>query len=149
MGADSVLPFIENPGKWVVLLALTSNDGASDFQFQEMKDGRKLYESVIEKSMNWGTDESLMFVVGATMAKEIEKVRELAPNHFFLVPGVGAQGGKLEDVVKYGSNNECGLLVNSSRGIIYASNGVDFGKAAREEAFNIQKEMALYVEKFN
>ena len=149
MGSDSVLPFLENPGKWLVLLALTSNDGASDFQFQEMKDGRKLYESIIEKSMHWGTDESLMFVVGATKAKEIENVRKLAPNHFFLVPGVGAQGGKLEDVVKYGSNNECGLLVNSSRGIIYASNGVDFGQAARKEALNIQKEMALYVEKFN
>ena len=148
MGSDSILPFLENPGKWVVLLALTSNDGATDFQFQEMKNGQKLYESVIEKSMKYGA-ESLMFVVGATRAEEIEKVRKLAPNHFFLVPGVGAQGGKLEDVVKYGSNNECGLLVNSSRGIIYASSGLDFGQAARKEAFNIQKEMALYVEKFN
>ena len=143
------MPFLENPGKWLVLLALTSNDGASDFQFQEMKDGRKLYESIIEKSMNWGTDESLMFVVGATKAKELESVRKLAPNHFFLVPGVGAQGGKLEDVVKYGSNNECGLLVNSSRGIIYAGSGVDFGLAARKEALNIQKEMVLHGEKFN
>ena len=98
--------------------------------------------------MNWGTDESLMFVVGATKAKEIENVRKLAPNHFFLVPGVGAQGGSLEDVVKYGSNNECGLLVNSSRGIIYASNGVDFGQEARKEAFTIQKEMAIYIEQF-
>ena len=148
MGSDSILPFLENPGKWVVLLALTSNDGATDFQFQEMKNGQKLYESVIEKSMKYGA-ESLMFVVGATRAEEIEKVRKLAPNHFFLVPGVGAQGGKLEDVVKYGSNNECGLLVNSSRGIIYASNEVNFGQAAREAAFDLQKEMALYSEQFN
>ena len=98
--------------------------------------------------MNWGTDESLMFVVGATRAEEIERARKLVPNHFFLVPGVGAQGGSLDDVVKYGSNNECGLLVNSSRGIIYASNGIDFGEAAKKEARSIQNKMALYIEKF-
>ena len=148
MGSDSISPFLENPGKWIVLLALTSNDGSMDFQFQDLKDGRKLYESIVEKSMNWGTDESLMFVVGATRAEEIENVRKLAPNHFFLVPGVGAQGGSLEDVVEYGSNNQCGLLVNSSRGIIYASKGLDFGESAKKQALKIQNEMALYIEKY-
>ena len=148
MGSDSILPFLENTGKWIVLLALTSNDSSMDFQFQDLKDGRKLYESIVEKSMGWGTDESLMFVVGATRAEEIENVRKLAPNHFFLVPGVGAQGGSLEDVVEYGSNDQCGLLVNSSRGIIYASKGLDFGEAAKKQALKIQNEMALYIEKY-
>ncbi|MBU3660457.1 MAG: orotidine-5'-phosphate decarboxylase [Flavobacteriales bacterium] len=147
MGSDSVKPFLDFEGKWVILLALTSNQGSLDFQFTE-SEGTKLYEKVLKKSQEWGTDEQLMFVVGATRAEEIAKVRALAPNNFFLVPGVGAQGGSLEEVVKYGANDECGLLVNSSRGIIYASRGEDFAIAANGEALKIQSEMELHIQRF-
>ncbi len=147
MGSDSVKPFLDFEGKWVILLALTSNQGSLDFQFTE-SEGTKLYEKVLKKAQEWGTDEQLMFVVGATRAEEIAKVRALAPNNFFLVPGVGAQGGSLDEVVKYGANDECGLLVNSSRGIIYASRGEDFAMAANGEALKIQTEMELHIQRF-
>jgi len=147
MGSDSVKPFLEFEGKWVILLALTSNQGSMDFQFTE-SEGIKLYEKVLKKAQEWGTSEQLMFVVGATRAEEIAKVRALAPNNFFLVPGVGSQGGSLDDVVKYGANDECGLLVNSSRGIIYASRGEDFAIAANGEALKIQSEMELHIQRF-
>jgi orotidine-5'-phosphate decarboxylase len=147
MGSDSVKPFLDFEGKWVILLALTSNQGSFDFQFTE-SEGTKLYEKVLKKAQEWGTDEQLMFVVGATRAEEIAKVRALAPNNFFLVPGVGAQGGSLDEVVKYGANDECGLLVNSSRGIIYASRGEDFAIAANGEALKIQSEMELHIQRF-
>jgi orotidine-5'-phosphate decarboxylase len=147
MGSDSVKPFLDFEGKWLILLALTSNQGSLDFQFTE-SEGTKLYEKVLKKAQEWGTDEQLMFVVGATRAEEIAKVRALAPNNFFLVPGVGAQGGSLDEVVKYGANDECGLLVNSSRGIIYASRGEDFAIAANGEALKIQSEMELHIQRF-
>jgi len=147
MGSDSVKPFLDFEGKWVILLALTSNQGSLDFQFTE-SEGTKLYEKVLKKAQEWGTDEQLMFVVGATRAEEIAKVRALAPNNFFLVPGVGAQGGSLDEVVKYGANDECGLLVNSSRGIIYASRGEDFAIAANGEALKIQSDMELHIQRF-
>jgi len=142
MGEDSVTPFLEFDNKWVILLTLTSNKGALDFQFMTDLKGEKLYQKVLRKSSAWGTDENLMFVVGATRAEGIGEVRKLVPNHFFLVPGVGAQGGSLVDVANYGWNKDCGLLVNSSRGIIYASNGLDFAEKAREEAQKLQLEMA-------
>jgi orotidine-5'-phosphate decarboxylase len=147
MGSDSVQPFLEHENKWVILLALTSNKGAYDFQFKELE-GKKLYAEVIEKAKEWGTSEQLMFVVGATRAEEIAEVRKLAPDYFFLVPGVGAQGGSLEEVVKFGANSECGLLVNSSRGIIFAGNDLNFTEAAKKEALKIQSEMALYVQRY-
>ena len=142
MGEDSVTPFLEFDNKWVILLALTSNKGALDFQFMTDLEGEKLYQKVLRKSSAWGTDENLMYVVGATRAEGIGEVRKLVPNHFFLVPGVGAQGGSLVDVANYGWNKDCGLLVNSSRGIIYASNGLDFAEKAGIEAQKLQMEMA-------
>lgn len=142
MGEDSVTPFFEYPGKWVILLALTSNRGALDFQFITDGKNEELYKKVLRKSQEWGTDENLMYVVGATRAEGIAKVRKLAPNNFFLVPGVGAQGGSLEDVANYGWNDDCGLLVNSSRKIIYASNGEDFAMAAAAAAKELQQEMS-------
>jgi orotidine-5'-phosphate decarboxylase len=142
MGEDSVTPFLEFENKWVILLALTSNKGALDFQFMTDIKGEKLYQKVLRKSSAWGTDENLMYVVGATRAEGIGEVRKLVPNHFFLVPGVGAQGGSLIDVANYGWNKDCGLLVNSSRGIIYASNGLDFAEKAGVEAQKLQLEMA-------
>lgn len=141
MGEDSVSPFLAHPNKWVILLALTSNKGALDFQMIQDENGEALFKKVLRKSQEWGTPDNLMFVVGATRAEGIAEVRQLAPNHFFLVPGVGAQGGSLEDVVKYGWNTECGLLVNSSRGILYASNSTDFAEKAREAAATLQGEM--------
>lgn len=146
MGEDSVTPFLEFDSKWVILLALTSNKGAHDFQFIQDEDGEELYKKVLRRSCEWGTPENLMFVVGATRAEGIGEVRKLVPNHFFLVPGVGAQGGSLQDVAKYGWNEDCGLLVNSSRGIIYASGGLDFAEIAREEAQKIQVEMAAILD---
>jgi orotidine-5'-phosphate decarboxylase len=148
MGSDSVLPFTQFEGKWVVLLALTSNEGAKDFQLQKGENGF-LFEQVLRQSMEWASAEKMMFVVGATRAEDIAEVRKIAPDYFFLVPGVGAQGGSLEEVVKYGANDECGLLVNSSRGIIYASNGVDFAVSAKKEALKIQNQMALHVQRWN
>lgn len=142
MGEDSVTPFLAFENKWVILLALTSNKGALDFQMIQDENKEELYKKVLKKSSIWGTDENLMYVVGATRAEEIAEVRALVPNHFFLVPGVGAQGGSLQDVVQYGWNDNCGLLVNSSRGIIYASNALNFAEKAGEEAKKIQIEMA-------
>jgi orotidine-5'-phosphate decarboxylase len=141
MGEDSVTPFQEYEGKWVILLALTSNKGALDFQFMTDINGEELYKKVLRKSAKWGNDSNLMYVVGATRAEGIGEVRKLVPNHFFLVPGVGAQGGSLDDVANYGWNADCGLLVNASRSILYASNGTDFADKAGEEAQKLQQEM--------
>jgi orotidine-5'-phosphate decarboxylase len=148
MGKDSVSPFLEFENKWVILLALTSNAGSSDFQLIKDEAGKPLYQSVLEKSQEWGSPENLMYVVGATRGELIGEVRKLAPEHFFLVPGVGAQGGSLGDVAKFGMNSTCGLLVNSSRGIIYASSGKDFAQAARKEAQILQVEMKGLLEKY-
>lgn len=141
MGSDSVKPFLGFHGKWVVLLALTSNPGASDFQFETVSNGIPLYESVMRKAMEWAGPEELMFVCGATRASQFEHLRTISPDHFFLVPGVGAQGGDLRAISLAGLNSRCGLLVNSSRQIIYASASVDFAEAAREEALKVQREM--------
>ena len=140
MGEDSVTPFLQYEGKWVVLLALTSNKGAYDFQFFE-SEGMKLYEKVLEKSQDWGNARNMMYVVGATKAEMLAGIRRIVPDHFLLVPGVGAQGGSLEEVAKYGMNAHCGLIVNSSRGIIFADRTENFAVRAREEAFKLQKDM--------
>lgn len=141
MGEDSVKPFLYKD-KWVILLAHTSNPGSSDFQLMEsVVTGRKLYEEVILKSKTWTTPDQLMFVVGATQAEKMESIRALAPEHFFLVPGIGAQGGDLQMVSKYGMNKQCGLLVNAARSIIYASDGADFAKHAAVEAKKLRDEM--------
>ncbi len=142
MGEDSVKPFLEYEGKWVILLALTSNKGSQDFQLTEDKEGERLFEKVLKKSQEWGNDENMMYVVGATQGSMFEDIRKVAPNHFLLVPGVGAQGGSLQDVCKYGIIKDCGLLVNSSRGIIYASHGEDFAEVAAQKAKELQKQMA-------
>lgn len=142
MGEDSVTPFQAFKDKWVILLALTSNKGALDFQFTTDASGEELYKKVLKKSSKWGSEHNLMYVVGATRAEGIAEVRKIVPNHFFLVPGVGAQGGSLEDVAKYGWNADCGVLVNASRSIIYASNTPDFAADARKEAQKLQQEMA-------
>ena len=146
MGKDSVVPFLGFKDKWVILLALTSNDGASDFQLQNVIDSsgvskELLYETVIKTSMNWGDKENMMYVIGATKSEILESIRKIIPDHFLLVPGIGTQGGSLEDVWKYGSNDDCGLLVNASRSIIYAGNSNDFAEKAREEALKIQQQM--------
>jgi orotidine-5'-phosphate decarboxylase len=144
MGVDSVTPFLEFKDKWVILLALTSNKGSLDFQFSIDKEtGKKLFETVVEKSSEWGSPEKMMYVVGATHVDTIGEVRKIVPNHFFLVPGVGAQGGSLLDVADYGWTDDCGVLVNSSRGIIYADNTEDFDKVARAEAQILQQKMRL------
>ena len=143
MGEDSVTPFLGYEGKWVILLALTSNKGSHDFQLMEDKDGERLFEKVLKTSQQWGNDENMMYVVGATQGRMFEDIRKIVPNHFLLVPGVGAQGGSLEEVCKYGMiPGEIGLLVNSSRGIIYASNGADFAEVAAEKAKELQEQMA-------
>ena len=143
MGEDSVTPFTVYEGKWVILLALTSNKGAFDFQFIEDKEsGKHFFEKVLETSRKWGNDNNMMYVVGATKADMLESIRAIVPDAFLLVPGVGAQGGSLSEVCKYGLTKECGLLVNSSRGIIYASNGEDFAERAAEEARKLQQQMA-------
>ncbi len=150
MGEDSVKPFMTYPEKWVILLALTSNQGAADFQFIENKEtGDKLFETVLKTSQNWGTEENLMYVVGATKAEKLKEIREIVPNHFLLVPGVGAQGGSLQDVAHNGLNEKCGLLVNSSRGIIYASSDVDFADEARNAAKKVQQEMEALLAEAN
>ena len=142
MGEDSITPFLTYEGKWVTLLALTSNKGAFDFQFtKDVETGERLFEKVLRTSLEWGTDENMMYVVGATKAEMLTNIRAIVPEHFLLVPGVGAQGGSLEEVAKYGLNSTCGLLVNSSRQIIYASSEVDFAKAARLEAEKVEAEM--------
>lgn len=147
MGEDSVKPFLEYEGKWVILLALTSNKGSHDFQLFEDKEGVRLFERVLTKSQKWGTTENLMFVVGATQGSLFADIRKLAPNSFLLVPGVGAQGGSLQEVCKYGMNKDCGLLVNSSRGIIYASVDENFAEIAGEKAKELQQEMAIELDR--
>jgi orotidine-5'-phosphate decarboxylase len=149
MGEDSVKPFLAFKDKWVILLAHTSNPGASDFQLIESKvTGRKLYEEVILKSSEWGSPDQLMYVVGATQTDKIESIRNLIPDYFFLVPGIGAQGGDLEQVSKYGMNRQCGLLVNSARAIIYASSERDFAAVAGSEAKKVQEEMERYLQQY-
>lgn len=145
MGADSVLPFLEFKNKWVILLALTSNKGSEDFQFSKLAEGERLFEKVLETSKQWGNDENLMYVVGATQAESLTEIRKIIPDSFLLIPGVGAQGGSLAEVSKYGLNKDCGLLVNSSRAIIFASSGKDFAERAAEEARKVQQEMATYL----
>ena len=140
MGEDSVTPFLQYEGKWVILLALTSNKGAFDFQFFDCE-GEKLYEKVLKKSQDWGNAEKIMYVVGATKAEMLEGIRKIVPDHFLLVPGVGAQGGSLEEVARYGMNAHCGLIVNSSRGIIFADKTEHFAVRAGEEARKLQKDM--------
>lgn len=149
MGSDSVTPFLGYEGKWVILLALTSNPGSHDFQLIEDKDGKCLFEQVLDKSQQWAGRDAMMYVVGATQGSMFAKIREHAPEHFLLVPGVGAQGGSLEEVCKYGMTPDCGLIVNSSRGIIFASSGEDFAEAAGREAEKLASQMALMLEKFN
>ncbi len=143
MGEDSVTPFLEYEGKWVILLALTSNKGSHDFQLMEDANGERLFEKVLRKSQEWGNTDNMMYVVGATQGKMFEDIRRVAPNHFLLVPGVGAQGGSLQEVCRYGMTKECGLLVNSSRGIIYADNTELFAEVAGNKARELQQEMAL------
>ncbi|MBF1571495.1 MAG: orotidine-5'-phosphate decarboxylase [Prevotella sp.] len=142
MGEDSVKPFLGYPEKWVIVLALTSNPGSKDFQFASLTTGQRLFEKVLETSRTWGSDEHMMYVVGATQGKLFEDIRRVVPHHFLLVPGVGAQGGSLQEVCKYGMTKDCGLLVNSSRGILYASTGQDFAEAAAAAAQQLQQEMA-------
>lgn len=144
MGEDSVTPFLTYSDKWVILLALTSNKGADDFQYHN-EDGIRLFERVLSQSRKWGSVNNLMYVVGATRAGMLEEIRKIVPDHFLLVPGVGAQGGSLREVAKYGMNNGCGLLVNSSRGIIFADTSENFDKVAAEKAREIQQEMELYL----
>jgi orotidine-5'-phosphate decarboxylase len=142
MGEDSVKPFMTYLDKWVILLALTSNKGATDFQYlKDETTGLQLFESVLKTSQKWGSADQMMYVVGATKAEKLEEIRELVPSHFLLVPGVGAQGGSLHEVAKYGMNDQCGLLVNSSRAIIYASADADFAEKAREAAVDVQLDM--------
>ncbi|MGE0089842.1 MAG: orotidine-5'-phosphate decarboxylase [Bacteroidales bacterium] len=142
MGKDSISPFLETDGKWAIVLALTSNEGAFDFQLLGLKDSDSpLFETVLSKSKHWGSKENMMYVVGATKAESFKKIREIVPDHFLLVPGVGAQGGDLEQVAKYGMNKSCGLLVNSSRAIIFADNTEHFDKVAAEKAIEMQLQM--------
>ncbi len=141
MGEDSVTPFLQFEGKWVIVLALTSNGGSADFQLTENDGGLRLFEQVISKVNTWGTIENTMYVVGATRGEAFAQVRKYAPDHFLLVPGVGAQGGSLSEVCRYGMTPDCGLLVNATRSVIYASDGYDFAEKAREEALSLQKEM--------
>ncbi|MGI6573002.1 MAG: orotidine-5'-phosphate decarboxylase [Fermentimonas sp.] len=148
MGEDSVKPFLNQPGRWVVLLALTSNKGSLDFQLTADANGERLFEKVLRVSQEWASSEQMMYVVGATQGKRFEEVRKIAPQHFLLVPGVGAQGGSLEEVCRYGMNRECGLLVNSSRAIIYADQGEGFALAAAKEANRLQKEMKAMLQKY-
>lgn len=144
MGSDSVEPFLEFKNKWVILLGVTSNQGGKDFQFLE-SEGKPLYEHVLEKSSKWGSSDNMMYVVGATRPEYLQNIRRVVPDHFLLVPGVGAQGGDLDEVCKHGLNDHCGLLINSTRGIIYASNGEDFAEAAQKEAKKLQQQMAAYL----
>ena len=143
MGEDSVTPFLGYAGKWIILLALTSNKGSHDFQLTEDKDGLRLFEKVLTKSQQWGNSNNMMYVVGATQGSMFADIRKYAPDHFLLVPGVGAQGGSLQEVCRYGMTKDCGLLVNSSRGIIYASSDTDFAEAAADKAKELQTQMAI------
>lgn len=148
MGEDSVKPFLDFPNKWVILLALTSNAGGKDFQNLHLDSGEEVYERVLRKSQEWGSSEEMMYVVGATKAEALDNIRKIVPDHFLLVPGVGAQGGSLQEVSEYGMNRQCGLLVNSSRGIIYADTSEAFATTAGEKAKELQQEMAQYLEKY-
>ena len=148
MGNDSVSPFLEFSNKWVILLAATSNVGGLDFQYKKIEGGKRVFEEVLEKSLEWGNEGNLMYVVGATRAEMLSDVRAIVPNAFLLVPGVGAQGGSLEEVVKYGMNDTCGLLVNSSRGIIYAGSGNDFASVAGKKSKELQSQMAVQLKEF-
>lgn len=147
MGEDSVKPFLQFPGKFVILLALTSNPSAVDFQYFSSKEDKKLFAEVIEKSKNWGNPENMMYVVGATKASMLVPIRRQVPNNFLLVPGVGAQGGSLEEVAKYGMTDNCGLLVNASRSIIFASSDSDFAEKASIEARDLQQQMSVLLSK--
>jgi orotidine-5'-phosphate decarboxylase len=147
MGSDSVKPFLEFENKWVILLALTSNPGSSDFQRLHMNNS-PLFEEVLKTSQTWAGPDRMMYVVGATQAAEFEKIRTIAPEHFLLVPGVGAQGGNLEEVSRFGMNSSCGLLVNASRSIIYAGDGLDFAQKAKQEASALQQEMEKYLDQY-
>lgn len=147
MGSDSVVPFLDIPEKWSIVLALTSNPGSKDFQNFRNESGVELFEYVLDRVKEWGTPDNTMFVVGATRGEAFTKVRQRVPDHFLLVPGVGAQGGSLQEVCQYGMNKDCGLLVNSTRGIIYASDGKDFAERAREEALKLQQEMQIELER--
>ena len=144
MGEDSVTPFLSYPQKWAVILALTSNKGADDFQYHSDK-GQRLFERVLSISQRWGTTDNIMYVVGATRAEMLKDIRKIVPDHFLLVPGVGAQGGSLAEVAKYGMNSQCGLLVNSSRGIIYADSSENFAVIAGNKAREMQEEMSVYL----
>lgn len=149
MGEDSVLPFLSYNNKWVILLALTSNPGAADFQFSiDNSTNLRLFELVIKKSLSWGNKENIMYVIGATKADMLSGIRKIIPDHFLLIPGIGAQGGNLGEVAKYGLNSQCGLIVNSSRNIIYADNTEKFSTIAGERAFEIQKEMEALLEQY-
>ena len=147
MGEDSVSPFLEYDGKWVILLALTSNKGSHDFQLMQDANGERLFEKVLRISQQWGNKDNMMYVVGATQGQMFEDIRKIVPDHFLLVPGVGAQGGSLQEVCKYGMTKDCGLLVNSSRGIIFASNGKDFADVAAQKAKELQEQMAVELAK--
>jgi orotidine-5'-phosphate decarboxylase len=146
MGADSVKPFLKFENKWAIVLALTSNEGSKDFQFLPVAEETMLFERVIQTVSGWGTNDNIMFVVGATRGESFLTIRKHAPDHFLLVPGVGAQGGNLQDVCQYGMNKDCGLLINSSRAVIYASSGKDFAEAAAAEARKVQNEMKRILE---
>ena len=146
MGLDSVKPFLEFENKWVILLALTSNPSSSDFQNIKTQSGKQLFEEVIEKSSKWGTDSNMMYVVGATRASSFNQIRKIIPNHFLLVPGVGVQGGDLQEISQHAMTSDCGLLVNSSRSIIYAGHGIDFAEKARNEAKGLQSKMSSLLE---
>lgn len=147
MGYDSIKPFLEYKDKWAILLALTSNNGSHDFQMADMANGsEKLFEKVLEVSKTWAESDKMMYVIGATHPEEFLKVRKIVPDNFLLVPGIGAQGGSLADVVRYGANDAVGLLVNASRSILYASSGTDFAEAARMEAIKIRNEMSVFVD---
>jgi len=144
MGNDSVTPFFEFENRWVILLALTSNEGALDFQFIKTEiSHQQLWQKVVSKAVSWGNATNMMFVVGATRPEMFKEIRKIAPDHFYLVPGVGAQGGSVAQVAQYGMIKDCGLLINSSRGIIYAGSGIEFQKEVRKAAQSVQQEMAL------
>jgi len=147
MGYDSIKPFLEYAEKWAILLALTSNNGCQDFQMLDLTNGsEKLFEKVLKVSKTWAEPDKMMYVIGATHPEAFVKVRKIVPDHFLLVPGIGAQGGSLAEVVRYGANDEVGLLVNASRSILYASSGTDFAEAARKEALKIRDEMSVFVD---
>lgn len=147
MGEDSVTPFLQYENKWVILLALTSNKGSADFQLSQDAEGERLFEKVLRRSQQWASEEKMMYVVGATQGRLFEDIRRIVPNHFLLVPGVGAQGGSLEEVCRYGMTRDCGLLVNSSRGIIYADTTERFAEVAAEKAHELQQQMAAELAK--